>query len=117
MKRGSIHRDGVCLVPTVWRADNPVTRLRGLLGRPPLRGSAQEALLLVPCNSVHTFWMRYALDLVFLDADERVLGWVEGLRPWRAKTWLRAKYTLELAAGGLGTLRPARGEKWSWQPV
>lgn len=115
MKTGALYRDGVCLIPKVWRADNPWARLRGLLGRRPLRGGAAEALLLVPCNSVHTFWMRYALDIVFLDADERVLGWQCGLRPWRMKALLRAKHTLELAAGGLDGLHPRRGEVWTWR--
>lgn len=114
MKVGSIHRAGHCLIPTVWRADNPLTRLRGLLGRHPLHADAQEALLLVPCNSVHTFGMRYPLDIVFLDAEQRVLGWQSNLRPWRAKAWLRAKQTLELAAGGLAHLNPQCGEEWIW---
>lgn len=117
MKVGAIYRGDACLIPTVWRADNPWTRLRGLLGRCPLRGDAAEALLLVPCNSVHTFAMRYALDIVFLDADERVIGWQRGLRPWRARAQLRAKRTLELAAGGLDGLHPVRGEKWTWLPA
>lgn len=114
MKVGAIYRDGTCLIPTVWRADNPWARLRGLLGRRPLRGNAAEALLLVPCSSIHTFAMRYALDVVFLDADECVLDWQCDLRPWRAKAQRRARHTLELAAGGLQALRPLRGERWTW---
>lgn len=117
MKAGAIYRDGVQLIPTVWRADNPWTRFRGLLGRPALGDGAKEGLLLVPCNSVHTFWMRYALDIVFLDANARVLGWHCGLKPWRAKALWRARQTLELAAGGLERLRPVPGEEWSWQTV
>lgn len=112
-----IQRDGRCLIPTVWRADNPLTRLRGLLGRHPLRGDGQEALLLIPCSGVHTFAMGYPLDIVFLDADECVLGWQRNVRPWRAKAWLRARSTLELAAGSLEKLRPQPGERWKWLPV
>lgn len=117
MKAGAIYREGACLVPTVWRADTALTRLRGLLGRPPLQGGASEGLLLVPCNSVHTFWMRYPLDIVFLDGDDRVLGWRQALRPWRAGMQWRAKRTLELAAGGLDRLSPRLGECWTWRTV
>lgn len=117
MRVGSIQRAGTCLVPTVWRADNPWTRLRGLLARRPLHGAAVEGLLLVPCGSVHTCGMRYALDVVFFDADERVLGWKSDLRPWRAAGWRGARRTLELAAGSLARLHPNTGEVWSWQPA
>lgn len=116
MKCGAILREGAYLVPRVWRADNAWTRLRGLLCRAPLR-AAVEGLLLVPCGGVHTFWMGYALDVVFLDADQRVLGWQRGLRPWRATGWRGARCTLELAAGSLERLQPRRGEIWSWRPT
>lgn len=115
MKRGRIQRNGQCLVPMVWRADNPWTRLRGLLGRGRLRGDGAEGLLLVPCGSVHTFWMDYPLDLVFLDADDRVLGWHAALKPWRAKGWRGARQTLELLTGSLARLQPREGEVWSWR--
>lgn len=115
MNAGAIYRAGACLIPTVWRADNPFTRLRGLLGRRPLVGGASEALLLVPCNSVHTFYMGYPLDIVFLDAGDHVIGWRSGVRPWRVRAMWRARQTLELAAGGLGLLHPSRGERWIWQ--
>lgn len=116
MKVGSIQRAGHCLIPMVWRADNPLTRLRGLLGRRPLLDGAREALLLVPCNGVHTFGMGYSLDVVFLDANHHVLGWQADLHPWRAKSWMRAKQTLELATGALELLKPVRGETWTWLP-
>lgn len=117
VRMGAIHREGRCLIPRVWRADNPLTRLRGLLGRRPLCGNAQEALLLVPCNSVHTFAMGYPLDIVFLDANERVLGWHCGVRPWRARACVRARATLELDAGSVEILRPQPGERWKWLTV
>jgi uncharacterized membrane protein (UPF0127 family) len=78
-------------------ADTPFSRLRGLLGRRSLR--AGEALLLRPSPSIHTFFMRFAIDVVFLDADLRVLRVVEALKPWRAAGCRKARSVLELGAG------------------
>jgi uncharacterized membrane protein (UPF0127 family) len=71
-------------------------RLGGLLARPPLRDD--EALYLAPCASVHTFFMRYAIDVVFVDRAGRVLK-LATLAPWRAAACRGAHGVLELRAG------------------
>ena len=78
-------------------------RARGLLGRAPL--AADEALLIRPCSSIHTFGMRFALDLVFLDARGRVVKRARGVPPGRIR-WggRRARATLEAQAGWLPDL-------------
>jgi uncharacterized membrane protein (UPF0127 family) len=81
-----------CLV-----ADSPLLRLRGLLGRTPLRGG--EGLLLRPTGSIHTCFMRFAIDAVFLDRDGCVLGIAREVKPWRAAAKRRARAVLELRAG------------------
>ena len=58
--------DGRALCEECVVADNPFTRLRGLLGRRGL--GAGEGLLLRPSPSIHTWFMRFAIDVVFLDA-------------------------------------------------
>jgi uncharacterized protein len=58
-----------------------IGRARGLLFRQPL--AADQALLLCPCCAVHTFFMRDAIDVVFLDRQGRVIKLAEALRPWR----------------------------------
>lgn len=73
-------------------------RLVGLLGRRALAGD--QALLLAPCNNIHTFFMRFAIDVVFLDRQGAVLAVVPALRPWRVAAARRAHACLELAAGG-----------------
>ncbi|WP_443078617.1 DUF192 domain-containing protein [Streptomyces sp. NBC_01497] len=71
------------------------TRRRGLLGRDGIDG----ALLLTPCGSVHTFGMRFAIDVAYLDRRMRVLG-VATLRPGRMPLpRLRARHVLEAEAG------------------
>jgi uncharacterized membrane protein (UPF0127 family) len=72
-------------------------RLRGLLGRSSL--PAGEGMLIRRESSVHTFFMRFAIDVVFLDADGRVLRVDANVGPWRLKACRRARSVLELAAG------------------
>ena len=81
---------------TISQARSFRARLGGLLARPPLRDD--EALYLAPCASVHTCFMRYAIDVAFLDRAGRVLK-VATLAPWRAAACLGAAGTLELRAG------------------
>jgi uncharacterized membrane protein (UPF0127 family) len=73
-------------------------RLVGLAlrGRPP----PGRALLIPRCRSVHTFGMRFALDLVWLDRDGRVLGVEESVPPWRVRSRRDAAAVLEVPAGG-----------------
>jgi uncharacterized protein len=78
-------------------ADRPFGRMKGLLGRRAL--PAGEGLLLRPASSVHTFFMRFAIDVVFLDRDLRVLSIARNLRPWRAAGRPGARAALELSAG------------------
>jgi uncharacterized membrane protein (UPF0127 family) len=78
-------------------ADGMFTRMRGLLGRrylPP-----DEGILLRPASSVHTAFMRFPIDIVFVDRELVVLKVVPGLPPWRAAACRGAKATFELAAG------------------
>ena len=117
MRAGRLYRGGACLVPTVWRADRWWSRLRGLLGRRPLAGDAAEALWLSPCSSVHTFWMGYPLDLLFLGRQGEVLGWREGVKPWRASGQRGAHATVEFRAGGLSRIDPVKGEVLQWQAI
>jgi uncharacterized membrane protein (UPF0127 family) len=71
--------------------------MRGLLGRRDLpRG---EGILLRPAASIHTFFMRFAIDAVFLAEDGTVVGVARNVRPWRVAAKKRARSVLELAAG------------------
>src|SRR4029077_16843084 len=78
-------------------ADRPLPRMVGLLGRsgPP----AGEGLLLTPAPGIHTAFMRFPIDALFLDRDLQVLDIVERLGPWRMASRRRARAVLELAAG------------------
>jgi uncharacterized protein len=74
-----------------------LARLRGLIGR---RSWPVGVALEIPrCRSVHTFGMRFALDLVWLDGDRRVVRIDRAVRPCRVRSCRRAKSVLELRAG------------------
>ncbi len=74
-------------------------RLRGLIGRKGLPPG--EGMLILRCNAIHTCFMRFAIDATFLDADDKVVKVVRGIRPWRLFVWggLRARKVLETASG------------------
>jgi uncharacterized membrane protein (UPF0127 family) len=78
-------------------ADRPLQRLRGLLGREAL--PAGEGLLLHPAPSIHTAFMRFPIDVVFLDRESVVVRVIDRLPPWRAAKAQRARSVLELPAG------------------
>jgi uncharacterized membrane protein (UPF0127 family) len=83
---------GRCIV-----ADRPLRRMRGLLGRSAL--PEDEGLLLRPAPSIHTWFMRFPIDAVFLDRDLRVIATASEVRPWRFAARRGARAVLELAAG------------------
>jgi uncharacterized protein len=78
-------------------ADSPVSRLKGLLGRSELRPG--EGLLLRPASAIHTCFMRFPIDAVFLDREWRVVGIRDDVRPWRTAASRGAKAVLELPSG------------------
>ncbi len=78
-------------------ADHVVARMRGLLGRKVLPQG--EGVLLRPAGSIHTFFMRFPIDVVFLSEEDVVLKVVHRLPPWRAAGMKGARSVLELAAG------------------
>ena len=78
-------------------ADRARTRMRGLLGRRTLPSG--EGLLLKPAPSIHTAFMRFPIDAVFLDANLRIVKLVDNLGPWRTASARRARAVLELNAG------------------
>ena len=89
--------DGRVVCPDCAVADSVLTRMRGLLGRRGLEPG--EGLLLRPANSVHTAFMRFPIDVVFLDRELNVLDVREAVRPWRMAARRGARAVLELGAG------------------
>ena len=92
-------RTGAVVAETLETAFDSGTRRRGLLGRDDLAAGA--ALVLAPCNAVHTCRMRFPIDVVFVARDGRVTKIVRRLAAWRAAASFLAFATIELRAGTL----------------
>ncbi len=90
------------------------SRFLGLMGRASL--PTDEAILFPRCNSIHTFFMRFPIDVVFLSAEGDVVAAVRSLSPWRmVLPKKRVKHTLELAPGSIDRLHIGVGQKLSWE--
>ncbi|MCX5711208.1 MAG: DUF192 domain-containing protein [Candidatus Omnitrophica bacterium] len=75
-------------------------RAKGLLGRKGMGKS--EALVLKPCNSVHSFFMRFAIDLLFIDKNSRVVRIIKEFKPFRiSPICFRAAYVIEFPSGAI----------------
>src|SRR6476661_2516738 len=90
-------------------ADSPLPRMRGLIGRRGL--PAGEGMLLRPAPSIHTAFMRFPIDALFLDRELRVLDIRESLPPWRVASEHRARAVLELPAGECARRRVQVGDR------
>jgi hypothetical protein len=90
-------RTGLVIAGVIEPAFESKTRNRGLLGRAGL--DEGSALILAPCSSVHTFFMRFAIDVLFVARDGRVLKVYSTLPAWRIAFALRAFAAIELPAG------------------
>ncbi len=78
-------------------AGSGAKRTKGLLGRKGL--APGEGMWIVPCESVHTFFMRFPIDLVYIDRKQRVRKVRSSVPPWRLSACLSAHSILELPAG------------------
>jgi len=102
-------RNGAVLARRVERAVTMGARLRGLLGRSGLPDG--DALAIEPCTSLHTFFMRFPIDALFLAGDGRVLRAISHLRPWRAtRIHPRARLAVELPSGTLAHTGTREGD-------
>jgi uncharacterized protein len=101
--------------PRCELADSFWPRLRGLQLRASLKPS--HGLLLRPAGSIHTLFMRFAIDAVFLDRDLRVIEVRESLGPWRMAASRGAKAVLELPAGEAGRAGVAQGRRLALEEI
>ena len=96
----------VALAATHW------SRCRGLMCTAAAEFSSGDGLWIVPCRGVHTFAMKFSIDVIYLDDRKRVVHIAENLRPWRvARVSLRAASVLELPGGTLRFTPTAVGDE------
>jgi uncharacterized protein len=84
-------------------------RSQGLLGRTGL--AEGHALIILRCNSIHMFFMKFPIDVIFCDRRDRVVGLCCGIKPFRlSPLFLRASYAIELPAGAIAASRTQKGD-------
>lgn len=105
----------VVIAERVEVADRGAKRRKGLLGRDGL--GPGEGLWIVPCESVHTFGMRFPIDLVYLDRKKRVRKVRNGVPPWRLSACLSAHSVIELPAGEVRASMTAPGDWLEFSPA
>jgi uncharacterized membrane protein (UPF0127 family) len=93
-------------------ADRSLPRVRGLIGWKQLAGT--EGMLLRPSWSMHTAFVRFPVDVVFLDDELTVLAIAHRLRPWHIAVERGAHSVLELAAGRCEQLGVSPGDSFAW---
>jgi hypothetical protein len=99
---------GTVLATALEVADSGPKRNKGLLGRTGL--DAGGGLWIVPCESVHTFFMKFPIDLVYLDRKHRIKKVCDSVPAWRLSVCLSAHSILELPAGTIRSTRTERGD-------
>ena len=102
-------RTGVAVADKVELATTRGERRRGLLGRTSL--APKSALVLSPCGAIHTAFMRFAIDVIFLDRDGRAVRILRELGPWRMALALRARSVVELPSGCLDGMDLLPGDR------
>ncbi len=104
---------GVALASELEVAKSFAARSQGLLGRSGLK--PDSGLLIDPCSSIHMWFMRFPIDVVFLDKKNRVVGLRRNVKPWgMAWSWRGAK-TIELPVGVIATTRTQIGDIVAFQ--
>lgn len=107
---------GVIIAERVRVARSVVQRFLGLMGRSGLR--PEEGLLLDPCSSIHTFVMRFPIDVLYVGPDHVVRRVDHEMRPWRIGPFFTgAAYVVELAPGTARRTGVVPGDRLGWRPA
>jgi uncharacterized membrane protein (UPF0127 family) len=109
-------KDGKTLIPECRVANDFFSRFRGLMGRKSI--GQNEAMVFPQCNSIHTFFMRFPIDVVMVDSNGTVVDIVSSLSPWRLlmPRW-KAKHVIELRAERSRELGIVPGTRLEFQGV
>ena len=96
-------------------ADTVMSRLVGLLNRSSL--SPQEGLVITECRSIHMFFMRFAIDVIFVNRGNTVLGLVRNIKPFQLSPYfIRAHKAIELPVGVIDSSKTEKGDVLSLEP-
>jgi uncharacterized protein len=106
-------RTGVCIADQLLTAFDSAARNKGLLGRDSLPEGT--AMIIAPCSSIHTFFMRFPIDVAFVARDGRLVKVCAAVRPWRIAVAVGAFAVIEMPAGAFARSDTTRGDLLSIQ--
>jgi len=102
-------RSGQLIATRLELAADSESRRRGLLGRDAL--AEEAAFIIAPCNAIHTFFMRFTIDVVFANRQGQVVKLCRHLKPWRIGVGLKAFAAIEMAAGSIERTGITKGDR------
>jgi hypothetical protein len=105
----------VVLADSADLADTSKKRRVGLLKHTGLR--LGEALWIVPCESVHSFFMKFTIDILYLDRGKKVKGFRHNMKPWRVSACLLSHSVLELPAGMIERSGTQKGDQLAFEKI
>lgn len=105
--------DGRVLCQRCTLADNPLTRARGLMGR---SGLASDEGMFLATRAIHTWFMRFPIDVLFLDRENRIVDIAHSLQPWHVALRRKARSVIELPAGACEALELRPGTQLALRP-
>jgi uncharacterized membrane protein (UPF0127 family) len=108
-------RTGAVIADAVTGAFDSATRRRGLLGRDAMADG--EALIIAPTNAIHTFFMRFDIDVAFVNRDGCILSVRPSMRPWRMAFTIRAFAVVEVPAGTFAASSTVAGDTLALVPT
>jgi len=108
-------RTGSVVASEIELAADSAARNRGLLGRSSLAPGA--VMIIAPCNAIHTFFMKFTIDVVFVDRGGRVRKVYKAVRPWRIRMALGSYAVLELARDATNLQAIVVGDRLRFESV
>lgn len=104
------HTRNTTIASKVKIADTPWSRMRGLLGESNfLQG---EALVITRCQSIHMFFMKFAIDVIFCNSQDQVIGRCLNIKPYQlSPVFFKASYAIELPLGSIVESQTQIGDK------
>jgi len=108
-------RNGRVVAHSVFAAFDSATRRKGLLGRDSLESNT--ALIIAPTSAIHTWFMRFPIDVAFVTREGRIVKMSHSLPAWRMFVALKAYAAIELPAGVLASSDAVVGDLLSLDPV
>lgn len=100
MKMSMVNQDNIQIASEVIEADTMLRKMKGLMFAEGMDG--YDGLLFTRAPSIHTFFMKFPIDVLFLNKNKKIIKIIRNLKPWRlTRTYFTAYQTLELMGGAL----------------